>query len=187
MSQQLVLLQALSLVLEGLRKELVPVVLQQADELQLAYPGDSTEGRLFLTCYDVADTRPFGVPRPIPQGPTLQQAPNRYLALRFLLYANRKRPFGGLEAVDELVLLEGAVRAAHSMGPLELEGEPLRLQLESPPTSEKTALWQSMGQPIQPALYLMLEAIPVPSSRVTRIAPVKELYLHLKGKGGTSP
>ncbi len=52
------------------------------------------------------------------------------------------------------------MRAMHSMGPLALDGQEVRSALHEPALSEKTALWQSLNRPLQPAVYLTLEGRP---------------------------
>lgn len=182
MSQGPIFEQLAGLLLEHLRRELVPAVLNLPDDIKMTHPGAETDYRLGVFLYDMEELRSCGPPPPIRLDEESRQHPDRLLALRFLLYANRKVPFDSLSALDEMVLVEAAMRALHSMGPLTVDGQAVRSALHDPPLSEKTALWQSLSSPLQPAVYLTLEPVRVPSSRIRRTPAVREFQLDAKRK-----
>lgn len=183
MSQEPIFERLAALLLEHLRRELVPAVLNAPDDIKMTYPGSEMDHRFGVFLYNMEELRSCGPLPPIRMDEETRRHPDRLLALRFLLYANRKVPFDSLSALDELVLVEAAMRTMHSMGPLALDGQEVRSALHEPALSEKTALWQSLNRPLQPAVYLTLEPVRVPSSRIRRTPAVREFQLNSKRKG----
>lgn len=183
MSQEPVFERLAKLLLERLRREMVPAVLNSQDDIKMAHPGAETDYRFGVFLYDLEELRSCGPPPSIRLDEETRRHPDRLLALRFLLYANRKVPFDSMSVLDEMVLVEAAMRAMHSMGALTLEGQTVQSALHEPPLSEKTALWQSLSSPLQPAVYLTLEPVRVPSSRIRRTPAVREFQLNSKRKG----
>ena len=112
-----------NLLLERLRGEMVPSVLNQEDDLKLTHPGAETDYRFGVFLHDIEEVRPYGPPSAARVSADTRRHPDRLLALHFLLYANRKVPFDSMSALDEMVLLEAAMRAVHSMGPLRTAGQ----------------------------------------------------------------
>ncbi len=172
-----------SLLLERLREEMAPSVLNPGEDIKLTHPGAETDYRFGVFLYDIGEVRPWGPPSPVRVNEDTRRHPDRLLALRFLLYANRKVPFDGMSALDEMVLLEAAMRAVHGMKPLEADGQKINPVLYEPSQGEKNALWQSLGTPLQPAAYLTLEPVRIPSARLRRTPPVREVLLSAKRKG----
>lgn len=183
MSQEPIFEQLGSLLLERLRGEMVPAVLNEGDDIKLTHPGAETDYRFGVFLHDIEEVRPYGPPPSVRVDEDTRRHPDRLLALHFLLYANRKVPFDSMDALDEMVLLEAAMRAAHSMGPLEVDGQKVRVGFHGLAGTEKTALWQSLGSPLQPAAYLTLEPVRIPSTRIRRTPPVREVRLAAKRKG----
>lgn len=182
MSQEPVFEQLSSLLLERLRGALVPAVLQQEDDIKLTHPGADTDYRFGVFLHDIEEVRPYGPPSSVRVDEATRRHPDRLLALHFLLYANRKAPFDSMGALDEMVLLEAAIRAVHSMGPLEVDGQKVKAGFHGLAAQEKAALWQSLGSPLQPAAYLTLEPVPIPSARIRRTPPVQEVQLTARRK-----
>lgn len=183
MSQEPIFERLAALLLERLRQEMVPMVLNSPDDIKMTYPGSETDHRLGVFLYNMEELRSCGPPPPVRMDEETRRHPDRLLALHFLLYANRKVPFDSLSVLDEMVLVEAAMRAMHSMGPLALDGQEVHSALHDPVLSEKTALWQSLNSPLQPAVYLTLEPVRVPSSRIRRTPAVREFQLNSKRKG----
>ena len=172
-----------NLLLERLRGEMVPSVLNQEDDLKLTHPGAETDYRFGVFLHDIEEVRPYGPPSSTQVAADTRRHPDRLLALHFLLYANRKVPFDSMSALDEMVLLEAAMRAVHSMEPLEVDGQEVKVAFHELARNEKTALWQSLSSPLQPAAYLTLEPVRIPSTRIRRTPPVREFQLTTKRKG----
>lgn len=183
MSQEPMFERLANLLLEHLRREMVPAVLNSPDDIKMAHPGAETDYRFGVFLYDLEEFRSCGPPSPVRLDEETRRHPDRILTLRFLFYANRKTPFDSVNALDEMVLVEAAMRALHSMGSLTLDGQTVRSALHEPSLSEKTALWQSLNNPLQPAVYLALEPVRVPSSRIRRTPAVREFHLNSKRKG----
>lgn len=187
MSREPVFQQAGRLLLERLREEMSPSVLNLADDVKLAHPGEETDYRFGVFLHDWEETRPCGPPAPVRLSGDTRRHPDCLLALHFLLYANRAVPFDSMTATDELVLLEAAVRAVHSMEPLAVGGQSVRVEFHELTAGDKAALWQSLNSPLQPAVYLTLEPVRIPSGRIQRTAPVREVQLTARQKGGGRP
>lgn len=172
-----------NLLLERLRGEMVPAVLTREDDIKLTHPGAETDYRFGVFLHDLEEVRPYGPPPAVRMSEDTRRYPDRLLALHFLLYANRKVPFDSMSVLDEMVLLEAAVRAVHSMEPLEADGQKVKVGFHELTGNEKTALWQSLNSPLQPAAYLTLEPVKIPSVRIRRTPPVREVRLAAKRKG----
>ena len=175
-----------NLLLERLREEMVPAVLNQGDDIKLTHPGAETDYRFGVFLHDIEEVRPYGPPSSVRLSEDTRRRPDRLLALHFLMYANRKVPFDSMTALDEMVLLESAMRAVHSMEPLEVDGQAVKVTFHELARNEKTALWQSLSSPLQPAAYLTLEPVRIPSTRIRRTPPVREFQLTTKRKGSSS-
>ncbi len=183
MNQEPVFSRAGQVLLDYLRGELVPAVLGAPDMIRLAYPGQEEEFRLGLFLHDMEEVRPNGPPGMTRLGEDSRRHPDLSLAMDFMAFVNRKTAFSKLEAVDELVMLEGVYRAVHGVSGLELDGRKLRLNFHPLSRAEKAALWQSVSTPLQPAAYFTLEPVPVPSGRIRRIPPVREVEVRTGRKG----
>lgn len=183
MTQEPVLDRLAGLLLDQLRKELSPSVLNNADDIKLTHPGADADYRFGVFLYGIEEVRPYGVPPPVRLSDEERRHPDLLLALHFLLYANRRTAFDSMSALDELVLLEAAVRAVHSMPPLKLDGGEVKVKFLNVAQSEKSALWQSLNSPLQPAVYLTLEPALIPSTRIKRTPPVREVEVSTKRKG----
>lgn len=183
MSQEPVFERIGNLLLERLRGEMVPAVLNQEDDIKLTHPGAETDYRFGVFLHDIEEVRPYGPPSSVRVSVDTRRRPDRLLALHFLLYANRKVPFDSMSALDEMVLLEAAIRAVHSMEPLDIDGRNVKVEFHELAGSEKNALWQSLNSPLQPAVYLTLEPAGIPSTRIRRTPPVREVQLTAKRKG----
>lgn len=180
MSNDPVFSQAGEKLLEYLRGELVPVVLSTGDMLKIAYPGMDEDFRVGICLHDMEEVRPNGPPGMTRLSEDTRRLPDLLLALHFFAYANRKVAFNSMEASDEFLLLEAVYRAVHGAPKLELDGRELRLGFHPLTQAEKTSLWQGLNEPLQPAVYLTLEPILVPSSRIQRIPPVREIQTSAK-------
>ncbi len=184
MSQEPVFARIGDLLLDRLRGEMVPAVLNQEDDIKMAHPGAKTDYRFGVFLHDIEEVRPHGPPPSVRVGEDARRDPDCLLALHFLLYANRSVPFDSMSALDEMVLLEAAMRAVHSMKFLEIDGQKVKVEFHNLSRSEKTALWQSLNSPLQPAVCLTLEPVPIPGTRIRRTPPVREVRLITKRKGG---
>lgn len=186
MSQDPIFTRAGEALLEYLRGELVPVVLSTPDMVKLAYPGQEEEFRLGLFLYGTEEVRPNGPPAMTRLGPDSHGLPDLALALHFMAFANRKVSFSGMGMEDELTLVEAVMRAAHGSGGLDVDGHRLKLEFHALTQSEKASLWQSLSTPLQPAAYLTVEPILLPSGRIRRIPPVREVDVRASRKGGSA-
>lgn len=184
MSQDPIFAKVGEALLEHLRNELVPVVLSAPDMLKLAYPGQEEEFRLGLFLYGTEEIRPNGPPAMTRLGPDSHSLPDLALALHFMVFANRKVSFSGMGMEDELTLVEAAMRAVHGSSGLDVDGRRMKLEFHDLTQSEKASLWQSLSAPFQPAAYLTVEPVLLPSGRIRRIPPVREVDVHTSRKGG---
>ncbi len=186
MREEPVLRAVSGLVLDYFRTELVPSVLGSADLVKLTAPDAQEDFRLGLCLYDLEAIHSGGSGTMSRVGASGRRYPDLPLALRFFAFANRKAAFHSMEAEDELLLLEAAVRAVHSAPefPAWAGG---RLRLDDVEGGQKTALWQSMNAPFQPAVYFIAEPVSIPSARVRRVPAVRSVETGVETKEGKSP
>lgn len=184
MSQEPIFEQACQLLLGCLREEMVPAVLRTEDTVQLIYPGADKDFRFGVFLYGIEAVRPNGPPTAVRINESERRHPDRLLALRFLLFANRKSAFDSLDSSDEMLLLEASVRAIHSMAPMEIDGQQVKVQFHELNQGEKASLWQGISSPLQPAVYLTIEPLRIPSTRIKRVPPVREISVSAHRRGG---
>lgn len=165
-----------------LKGALIPSVLHGDDSIQLTFPTSERDYRVGIFLYDMEEVRPYGTPTPIRVSDTQRQGPSCAFALRFLVFANHKAPFDSMTAQDEMILMEAVMRAIHNCAPFELEGETVTIRFDDITRQEKTTLWQSIGSPLQPAVYLVMEPLVVPSTRLERFVPVREIEVQSQKK-----
>ena len=79
------------------------------------------------------------------------------------------------------------MRAVHSMEPLEYRGAHVKVEFQELTRGDKTSLWQSLSCPLQPAVYLTLEPLRIPSDRIRYVPPVREVSISAHRKGGDLP
>lgn len=187
MNQEPVFRQISSALLDHLRGELSPGVLGAPDMIQLGYPGQEADFRLGLYLYEAAEVRHNGPPAPTRPGAEIRRFPDLVLAMHFMAFANRNVAFNSMEMEDELLLIEGVFRAVHGASALKLDGQTVRPALHPLAASEKTALWQGMNAPLQPAVYFTLEPVLVPSTRIERVPRVREVQIHTTDKKRRPP
>ena len=113
MSQEPVFERIGNRLLECLRGEMIPAVLNQGDDIKMTHPGAETDYRFGVFLHDIEEVRPYGPSASVRLSEDTRRHPDCLLALHFLLYANRKVPFDSMSAMDEMVLLEAAIRAVH--------------------------------------------------------------------------
>ncbi len=183
MSQEPIFIKAVHILLQYLQGELVPTILSSPDMIKLTYPGQEDEFRLGLFLYDLEEVRPNGPPGMTQLSEDTRRHPDLSLIMRLMVFANRNVAFNSMETADELLMLEAVYRAVHSTTKLELDGQNLQLRFLPITQSEKISLWQSIGSPLQSAVYISLEPIPVPSTRIQRIPPIREVEIHTNRMG----
>ena len=182
MSQEPVFERIGNLLLERLRGEMIPAILSQEDDIKMTPPGAETDYRFGVFLHEIEEVRPYGPSASVRLSEDTRRHPDCLLALHFLLYANRKVPFDSMSAMDERVLLEAAIRAVHSMEPLEIDGQKVNVRFHELAGNEKASLWQGLSSPLQPAAYLTLEPVRIPSSRIRRTPPVREVRIAARRK-----
>ena len=182
MTQDPVFTRVSDALLDYLREELVPIVLSSPDLVKLGHPGQEEDYRLGICLHDMEEVRPNGPPGMTRLSEGSRRLPDLALALHFMAFANRKVAFNSMEAADELLLLEAVLRAVHGTSGLEADGRLLKVGLHPLTSAEKLSLWQGMNTPLQPAVYITVEPIVVPSTRIARVPPVREVEIHTARK-----
>ena len=129
------------------------------------------------------EVRPNGPPGMTRLSEDSRRHPDLSLMMKFMAFANRKAAFHSMEMNDELLMTEAVFRAVHGVSGVELDGQRLKLEFLPLSQGEKVSLWQSISAPLQAAVYFALEPIPVPSTRIQRIPPVREVEVHAERKG----
>lgn len=184
MSEESVFAGVSARLLEHLREQICPVPLGAPEDLKLTFPGAQEDFRLGLCLYDFEELSSAGPPQMVRLSREERRFPDLRLSLRFLIFANRKAAFRSMEAGDEILLLEAALRAVHSAPELEYGEGTLKLLLQPPEGRDKAALWQSLSCPMQPAVYLSVEPVELPSARILRVPAVREVDVKTRRKGG---
>ncbi len=171
------------LVLDYLRQRLAPGVLAEGDMVKLTWPGAQEDFRLGLCLYDLESVRAGGPGTPTRQGEDKWRRPDLLLSLRFFAFANRKAAFHGVEAADELILLEAVLRAVYGAPGFALgEGKAFQLTLDRVERSEKTALWQSFHVPGQSAVWFSAEPVAIPGRPLSRAPAAREVEVDMRRK-----
>lgn len=171
-----VLSQSGAFLLGRLAEALVPEVLFSRDDLALAPPyQENRDFRVGVYLYDIQDFSAVTGPGPERLSASERRLPPKPVELHYLVFANQSIPFGRMRGEEEQLLLEAAVRAFHDGGRLSLPGNPVGLQFSFLALSEKIALWQSFGKPLQPAVYITLSPVLVPSGRILVTPEVREI------------
>lgn len=172
--------------LEKLREDLGAVMVNSRDGIKLSHPGAEEDFQLGVYLYDMEEVRPNGPPRPVRLNEQERRLPDLNLALRLMIFANRKVAFNAMGAEDEVRLLEASIRSLHSMTELETEAGRVRVSFQELTQSDKVSLWQSLNCPFQSAVYVDLQPVSVPSTRILRVPPVREISAPVvPAEGGT--
>lgn len=161
--------------LEKLRGDLEAVMVNTRDGIRLSHPGAEEDFQLGVYLYDMEEVRPNGPPRPVRLNEQERRLPDLNLALRLMIFANRKVAFNAMSAEDEVRLLEASIRSLHSITELETEAGRVKVSFQVLTQAEKVSLWQSMNCPLQNAVYVDLQPVSVPSTRILRVPPVREI------------
>ncbi len=163
-------------IVEFFRQKLVPAVLHDRDMIKLTPPGGQEDFRLGLCLYDMETIRPGGPGSVRRDREEIWRRSELLLSLHFFAFANRKAAFHAMEAEDELLLLEAACRAVYAEPglPPGTGGQP-QLTLDNVEGTRRTALWQSMATPCQPAVWFKVEPVAIPGSLVRRALAVREV------------
>lgn len=161
--------------LEKLRGDLEAVMVNTQDGIKLSHPGAEEDFQLGVYLYDMEEVRPNGPPRPVRLNEQERRLPDLDLALRLMIFANRKVAFNAMGAEDEVRLLEASIRSLHSVTELETEAGEVKVSFQEMTQAEKVSLWQSMNCPFQSAVYVELWPVSVPSTRILRVPPVREI------------
>ena len=161
--------------LEQLRGDLEAVMVNTRDGIKLSHPGAEEDFQLGVYLYDMEEVRPNGPPRPVRLNEQERRLPDLNLALRLMIFANRKVAFNAMSAEDEIRFLEAAVRSLHSIPEFETEAGKVKVSFQVLTQAEKVSLWQSMNCPFQSAVYVDLQPVSVPSTRILRVPPVREI------------
>ena len=173
------------LVVDYFREKLIPGVLAEGDMVKLAWPDGQEDFRLGLCLYDLESVRAGGPGTPTRQGEDKWRRPDLLLSLRFFAFANRKAAFHGVEASDELILLEAVMRAVYGAPGFPLgEGKTFQLTLDRVERSEKTALWQSFHVPGQSAVWFSAEPVAIPGRPLSRAPATREVEVDMRRKEG---
>lgn len=161
--------------LEKLRGDLEAVMVNTRDGIKLSHPGAEEDFQLGVYLYDMEEVRPSGPQRPIRLNEQERRLPDLNLSLRLMIFANRNVAFNAMSAEDEVRLLEAAVRSLHSITELDTEAGRVRVSFQALTQAEKVSLWQSMNCPFQIAVYVDLQPVSVPSTRILWAPPVREI------------
>lgn len=183
MNEEPVLEQVGAQLLQQLRQAMHPGVLLSPDDAALARPGGTRKDfRFGIFLYDIRDSSPFGAPAPVRISAAERRMPPKTVDLCYLLFVNHSVPFDGMEADEEARLLEAAMRIVHDGLRFQAGALEAAVAFESMALSEKLALWQSLSCPVQPAVYLYVAPVCIPSGRIVHTPTVRTTEYRVEKK-----
>ncbi len=160
--------------LELLRRELCPGLVQDRELILFASPWEETDYRVGVYLYDIQDFSSM---------PTFEEAvsdtvrrfPAKAVELSFLVFCNEARRFGGVRREQIKALLNEIVRAVYDNPVLEQEGrQDVQLSFLRESAEFKIRLWGSFNRPLQPAVYLNAAPVLIESGRMRKVSEVRE-------------
>ena len=84
-----------NLLLERLREEMVPAVLNQGDDIKLTHPGAETDYRFGVFLHDIEEVRPYGPPSSVRLSEDTRRRPDRLSHCRLVGCLVRHHPSHG--------------------------------------------------------------------------------------------
>lgn len=101
--------------------------------------------------------------------------PDKVVIASYIVFVNEEESFGGYSKQQEEELLEELIRIFHNQGMLEVLDDAMSIQFENPDMETKIRLWQSFQKPLQPALYIKVSPLRIPSRKSETVSLVHEV------------
>lgn len=103
-----------------------------------------------------------------------RQFPGIAICLSYVLFVNEEATFGGFHKEREDYLLERILQCIHDQPSMQFAGQECKLHFASLDVDSRIRLWQSFSKPLQPAIYVELQPILIPSLKKEGIHRVKQ-------------
>lgn len=102
-----------------------------------------------------------------------RQLPGKVLSLSYVLFVNEEATFGGFHKEQEDRLLERMIQIFHDYHSVVVLDQTCTLYFDSLDVDSRIRLWQSFSKPLQPAIYMRLCSVVIPSTRREVVHRVK--------------
>lgn len=168
------ILQAGKCLLELLRKELCPELVQDGDLIMLASPWEEADYRVGIYLYDIQDHSVMPTAEVL-LGNEERRFPPKAVELSYLIFCNEAHRFGGIQREQIQVMLNEVVRTVYDHPFLEQEdGQALQISFLRESVDFKIRLWGSFNRPLQPAIYVSAVPVLIGSRRKRKVSRVQE-------------
>ncbi|MDQ2085362.1 DUF4255 domain-containing protein [Herbivorax sp. ANBcel31] len=173
-----------------LRDNMCPELIQNRDMILLCSPFDKNDFVLSLHLYDIQENGSFRNVNMINLDNERQQYPSISLTLYYMISVNIGRDIKS-KAVDEQRILGRTMQILHDSPVIENsklgnsfdEGEePLKVVLNNLTFDEKIKLWSASNSPIKLALYYTVSPVLIESTRIKTTKRVVDMDLIIKKK-----
>lgn len=108
--------------------------------------------------------------------------PPKLMELSYLIYVNEDARFGGYNKEQEEILYEKMIQIFHDLSVLQVKDSQLPLQFVNMELDSKIHIWESLHQPLQPALYLRVAPVEIASMKNEKVNIVRHVDVKTKSK-----
>lgn len=108
--------------------------------------------------------------------------PPKLMELSYLIYVNEDARFGGYNKEQEEILYEKMIQIFHDLSVLQVKNCQLPLQFVNMELDSKIHIWESLHQPLQPALYLRVAPVEIASMKNEKVNIVRHVDVKTKSK-----
>lgn len=112
--------------------------------------------------------------------------PPKLMELSYLIYVNEDARFGGYNKEQEEILYEKMIQIFHDLSMLEVNSAQIPIQFVNMELDSKIHVWESLHQPLQPALYLRVAPVEIASLQSEKVNIVRhvDVVTESRNKGG---
>lgn len=165
-----------------LRRELVPQVVQNADAIGLASPADKGDLTVCIHLYDISESEEFRKSGMISAGLKSQKFPPSYLTLSYTItvFSASDVKFRSEEEQRIMGRVIQVLRDYPVLDPDMMEfvtGSPegIRIEMRRMEVEEKLKIWNFPNLPNRLSLYYKLGPVPLESARTKEISRVRQM------------
>lgn len=103
--------------------------------------------------------------------------PPKHISASYVVFCNEDTRFGGYtrEAADQL--LEKVIQIIHDTTSIQVNNNKMLVQFENIELEQKIRFWQSLSKPLQPAIYLKISPLLIPSLKKEKVSIVKDVHV----------
>ena len=112
--------------------------------------------------------------------------PPKLMELSYLIFVNEDARFGGYNKEQEEILYEKMIQTFHDLCMLEVNAAQIPIQFVNMELDSKIHVWESLHQPLQPALYLRVAPVEIASLQSEKVNIVRhvDVVTESRNKGG---